>query len=577
MSNEQQKGRRRLPLLQGVLPINQQRIPVDLIAGLTLAALGIPEVMGYTTIAGMPVITGLYTLLLPVLVFALFGSSRHLVVGADSATAAIIAAGLAGLAAQGSAQYVALAGALALITAAFLILARIIQLGFLANFLSRSVLIGFLTGVGIQVAMGQVAGMLGVTSSGNGTIQKFVSALQNIPQTNIATLIISLSVLVVIIGSRMINKNIPGALIAVVGAIIASYAFNLVQYGVAVLGPVQGGFPPLGLPHVSWTPAVLAQLLTTALSIFFVILAQSAATSRAYAVKHSESFDENVDLIGLGLANVAAGLSGTFAVNGSPTKTEIVDSSGGRSQLAQITTALVVLIVLLFLTKPLAYMPKAVLSAVVFYIGVRLIAVGGMIRIYRMAPAEFVVAALTALVVVTVGVEQGIILAIVLSLVDHLRHSYRPFDAVLVPTLTGHWKATAVDQNQEAAPGLAVYHFGAGLYYANAVRFTEEILGLAEGAQPQIKWLDLDASAISNIDLSGADTVREVREALRKRDVTLVISGVPDNTRKELDRYGLTQLIGEEHFYDGVPEVLEAYQKETNQAAGEPAKEENEQ
>jgi high affinity sulfate transporter 1 len=578
MSNGQQKGRRRLPLLQGVLPINQQRIPVDLIAGLTLAALGIPEVMGYTTIAGMPVITGLYTLLLPVLVFAIFGSSRHLVVGADSATAAIIAAGLTGLAAQGSAQYVALAGALALITAAYLILARIIQLGFLANFLSRSVLIGFLTGVGIQVAMGQVAGMLGVPSSGSGTIQKFVSALQHIPQTNIATLIISLSVLVVIIGSRMINKNIPGALIAVVGAIIASSAFNLAQYGVAVLGPVQGGFPPLGLPNVSsWTPAVLTQLLTTALSIFFVILAQSAATSRAYAVKHSESFDENVDLIGLGLANIAAGLSGTFAVNGSPTKTEIVDSSGGRSQLAQITTALVVLIVLLFLTGPLAYMPKAVLSAVVFYIGVRLIAVSGMIRIYRMAPAEFVVAALTALVVVTIGVEQGIILAIVLSLVDHLRHSYRPFDAVLVPTPTGHWKATAVNQNQEAAPGLAVYHFGAGLYYANAVRFTEEILGLAEGAQPQIRWLDLDASAISNIDLSGADTVREVREALRKRGVTLVISGVPDNTRKELDRFGLTQFIGEEHFYDGVPEMLEAYQQETKQAAGEPAKEGNEQ
>jgi SulP family sulfate permease len=579
MFNEQQKGRRRLPLLQGLLPINQQLIPVDLIAGLTLAALGIPEVMGYSKIAGMPVVTGLYTLLLPVLVFALLGSSRHLVVGADSATAAIIAAGLAGLATQGSAQYVALAGALALIAAVFLILARIIQLGFLANFLSRSVLIGFLTGVGIQVAMGQVAGMLGVPSSGSGTIQKFVSALQHIPQTNIATLIISLSVLVVIIGSRMINKNIPGALIAVVGAIIASYAFTFTQYGVTVLGPVTGGFPPLGLPQVSWTPSVLAQLLTTALSIFFVILAQSAATSRAYAVKYSESFDENVDLVGLGLANVAAGLSGTFAVNGSPTKTEIVDSAGGRSQIAQITTALVVVIVLLFLTGPLAYMPNAVLSAVVFYIGVRLVDVRGMTRIYRLATAEFVVAALTALVVVVFGVEQGIILAIVLSLVDHLRHSYRPFDAVLVPTPTGHWKATAVEQNQEAAPGLAVYHFGAGLYYANAVRFTEEILGLADGAQPKIRWLDIDASAISNIDLSGADTVREVHEALRKRDVTLVISGVTGNGLKELDRYGLTQLIGEEHFYDGVPEVLEAYyeayDKEANLALGEPAKEEN--
>jgi sulfate permease, SulP family len=564
--SKEQKERRRLPLLQGVLPIDQQRIPVDILAGLTLAALGIPEVMGYTKIAGTPVITGLYTLLLPVLVFAIFGSSRHLVVGADSATAAIIAAGLAGLAAQDSAQYVALASALAIIAAVFLILARLVRLGFLANFLSRSVLVGFLTGVGIQVALGQVAGMLGVQSTGNGTIEKFVNALAQIPQANIATVIISLAVLLIIIGAGRINNKIPGALIAVVGSIIASYALNLAAYGVATLGPVQGGFPKIGLPQVQWTPAILTQLLTTAFSIFFVILAQSAATSRAYAIKYSDRFDENVDLIGLGLANVAAGISGTFAVNGSPTKTEIVDSSGGRSQLAQITTAVVVLIVLLFLTGPLAYMPSAVLSAVVFYIGVRLINVKGMSGIFRMAPLEFVVAAITALVVVIFGVEQGIVLAIVLSLVDHLRHSYLPFDALLVPTPSGHWKAMAVEQKQEAAAGLAVYHFGAGLYYANAVRFSGEILGLVEAARPQIKWLDLDASAISNIDFSGAGTVREVHDALQKRGVTLVLSGVTGNARKELDRYGLTKLIGEDHFYEGVPEVLEAYQKEANQA-----------
>jgi sulfate permease, SulP family len=211
-------------------------------------------------------------------------------------------------------------------------------------------------------------------------------------------------------------------------------------------------------------------------------------------------------------------------------------------------------------------MPSAVLSAVVFYIGVRLIDVIGMSGIFRLAPLEFVVAAITALVVVIFGVEQGIVLAIVLSLIDHLRHSYLPFDALLVPTPSGHWKATAVEQNQEAAAGLAVYHFGAGLYYANAVRFSGEILGLVEAAQPQIKWLDLDASAISNIDFSGAGTVREVHDALQKRGVTLVLSGVTGNARKELDRYGLTKLIGEDHFYEGVPEVLEAYQKESNQA-----------
>ncbi|MGZ3625477.1 MAG: SulP family inorganic anion transporter, partial [Ktedonobacteraceae bacterium] len=479
LSKEQKKARHRLPLFQGILPFNWHYLPTEIMAGLTLAALGIPEVMGYTKIAGTPVITGLYTLLLPVLVFALFGSSRHLVVGADSATAAIMAAGLVGLAAQDTPQYVALAGALAIIAAIFLIFARLIWLGFLANFLAKSVLIGFLTGVGIQVALGQVGGMLGVQPSGSGTIQKFVSVLQQIPQASIPTVIISLVVLLITIITSKINNKIPGALIAVVGMIIASYVFNFSsRYGIEILGYVPRGLPKLGLPDVKLTD--LPRLLTTTLSIFFVILAQSAATSRAYALRYTEDFDENVDLIGLGLANIAAGISGAFVVNGSPTKTEIVDSAGGRTQIAQITTAFIVLLVLVFLTGPLAYMPTAVLSAVVFLIGIRLIDVKGMRRVFHMHMAEFIVAAITTLVVVTVGVEQGILLAIVLSIIDHLRHSYRPFDALIAPTPSGHWKAMPVEQGHQAAPGLVVYLFGAGLYYANSTRFSQEILKLVE-------------------------------------------------------------------------------------------------
>src|SRR6266480_7022663 len=210
MSREPKKARHRLPIFQGILPIKRQYIPTEIIAGITLAALGIPEVMGYTKIAGTPVITGLYTLLLPVLVFAILGSSRHLVVGADSATAAIMAAGLAGLAAQDTPQYVALAGALAIIAALFLILARLVWLGFLASFLAKSVLIGFLTGVGIQVPLGQVGGMLGVQTHGSGTLQNFASALQQIPQANLASVIISLVVLLIIIAASRINKMIPG-------------------------------------------------------------------------------------------------------------------------------------------------------------------------------------------------------------------------------------------------------------------------------------------------------------------------------------------------------------------------------
>ena len=229
-SNVQKKSGRSFPILQGILPIDRSKVSLDIVAGITLAALAIPEVMGYTKIAGMPVVTGLYTILIPTALFALFGSSRHLVVGADSATAAIMAAGLVGLASSGSPEYVAYAGILALMAAALLILARIIQLGFIADFLSRTVLIGFLTGVGIQVAIGQIPGMLGIPGGGTGPVQNLIADLQQIGQTNIYTLGVSIAVLVIIVGSRMISKKIPGALIAVIGAIIVSYAFWNLYY-----------------------------------------------------------------------------------------------------------------------------------------------------------------------------------------------------------------------------------------------------------------------------------------------------------------------------------------------------------
>jgi high affinity sulfate transporter 1 len=569
-----QKERRRLSILQGILPFNLHLIPLEIAAGITLAALGIPEVMGYTKIAGTPVITGLYTLLLPVLVFAIFGSSRHLVVAADSATAAIMAAGLAGLAAQDTPQYMALAGALAIMAAIFLIFARFIRLGFLANFLAKSVLIGFLTGVGIQVALGQVGGMLGVHTHGSGTIQNFASALAQIPQASIPTVIISLVTLLIIIITARINKKIPGALIAVVLMIIASYAFKFAStYGIEILGPVPRGLPTISLPDIKLTD--LPSLLGTALSIFFVILAQSAATSRAYALRYTEDFDEDVDLIGLGLANIAAGISGAFVVNGSPTKTEIVDSAGGRTQIAQLTTAFIVLLVLVFLTGPLAYMPTAVLAAVVFLIGIRLIDNKGIRRVFHLSKEEFIVALITAIVVVTIGVEQGILLAIVLSIIDHLRHSYRPFDALIAPTPSGHWKAMPLEQGHQAAPGLVIYFFGSGLYYANSNHFSQVIIKLVDSAEPEIKWFAIQTAAITYIDFTAADTFQQIHKTLQKRGVTLVLCNIVDNVKKELDHYGLTDLIGEEHFFDTIQDIVEAYQKEINQPVEEPTKEEN--
>jgi sulfate permease, SulP family len=552
---------RRLPVFQGIMPIKRERVPTDVIAGITLAALGIPEVMGYTKIAGMPVITGLYTILIPIAVFAVLGSSRHLVVGADSATAAILAAGLAGMAAIGSPQYVQLAGAVAIITGAILLIARLIRLGFLADFLSRTVLIGFLTGVGIQVAMGQLAGMLGVPGGTGRTLQKFWGTLKQIPDTSVATLAVALGVLAVILGAKAILPKIPGALIAVIGAIILSYEFDWSAHGIAALGTIPSGLPSFGIPDVSWSQTW--QLVGTSFSLFLVILAQSAATSRAYAAKYSESFDENVDLVGLSLSNVSAGVSGTFVVNGSPTKTQMIDGAGGKSQVSQLTTAVIVLIVLLFLTVPLSYMPEAVLSAVVFLIGVELVDLKGMRNILKVRPDEFIVAAITATVVVVFGVEQGILLAIVLSLVAHVRRGYNPHNTLIGRNERNHMANLPIDTYVELAPGLVVYRFAASLYYANANRLSEQVLTIVGNAEPAVSWFCVDAAAIEDVDYSAAQTLREAHGVLSERGIRLVLAEVVDDVKTELARLGVLDVIGADAIYPTVEAALEAFHAAT--------------
>ena len=242
----------RLPVLQGLLPVERSRVRADVLAGLTLAALGVPEVLGYAKIAGMPLVTGLYTMLLPMAVFAVLGSSRHLVVAADSATAAILAAALAGLAVAGSPAYVKLAGLAALLTAGMLLAARLARLAFLANFLSRTVLVGFLTGVGIQVAAGQLPDMLGVSAAGQSTVPKLLHTLRALPQVHWADVAIAVAVIVIVLGARRITRRLPGSLIAVVAAIAVSKAADLAEHGVAVIGAVPRGLPDLVLPAFGW-------------------------------------------------------------------------------------------------------------------------------------------------------------------------------------------------------------------------------------------------------------------------------------------------------------------------------------
>ncbi|WP_170761681.1 SulP family inorganic anion transporter [Ruegeria lacuscaerulensis] len=548
-----------LPILQGILPFNKSALPTEILAGLTFACLAIPEVMGYTKIAGTPVVMGLYTILIPMALFAIFGSSRHLVVGADSATAAITASALAGMAVSGSSEYLALASLLALMAAVLLIAARIIGLGFLADFLSRTVLVGFLTGVGIQVATGEIPGMLGIEASGHGTIAKLRDVAQHFGQTHWLTVAVSLAVLAIVIGCKRLSPRLPGPLFAILGVILCSWTLQFSDTGIAVLGTVPGGLPALSVPDVDWSWPLFKQLLPTAMSIFVVILAQSAATSRAYAARYEEQFSENTDLVGLGLANLGAAFTGTFVVNGSPTKTEMVASAGGRSQIAQLTTVAIVLVVILFLTGPLAFLPNAALSAVVFLIGVKLIDLQGLAAIYKQARSEFWIAATTAAVVVLIGVEQGIIFAMVLSLIDHTRRGYRPKNSVIVKNDDGGWHSKPITKPNQIEPGLVIYRFSHSLYYANTQRLSDEVAAIIQNSEAETNWFCIEASAVDDVDYTAGYTLRNVQKLLESKNIKLVFLLVEPSVRSELDRYGICDLVGPDAFFDKGNDLIEAF------------------
>ena len=559
--HESSKPQWRVPLLQGLLPFDKSHLGPDIMAGITLAALGIPEVMGYTKIIGTPVITGLYTLLLPVLVFALFGSSRHLVVSADSATAAIVAAGLTALSlAAYTPKYVALTSLVALAACGMLLLARIFKLGFLADFLSRTILVGFLSGVGVQVALGELHGMLGIEKSGHGFLQQMLFTFRHVPDTHMATLLISLAVVGSIVGFQVLAPRFPGALLAVIAMTAASAYFHWDEHGIRSVGEVPSGLPRFGLPEMTWSEILL--VLPIALSCFVVILAQSAATSRAYALRYRENFDQNVDLVGLAIANAAAGCSGTFVVNGSPTKTAIVDAAGGRSQWSQLTTATVVLLVLLFLTKPLSFLPNAVLAAIVFMIGVKLVDHRGLTEIYRKAPKEFIVALVTAATVVFVGVEEGIILAVIVSLLQHVRRSYRPHTGVVVQDQVDHWQVQEAVPGRMIVPGMIMYWFGSDLFYANVAFFAAQVRKLVNHSPTPVRWLVIDCSAITDVDFSAGRAVMDLHHDLAKAGVVLALSRLQVSPHGDLERMGLVQLIGANRIFDSRHACIEAYRSE---------------
>jgi sulfate permease, SulP family len=546
----------RLVLFGGLRPFNRKAAVRDVFAGVTLAAMDIPQVLGYARIAGTPLVAGLYTVLLPLVAFAVFGSSRHLIVAADSATAVIFSSPLSKMAAPASEQYMALVGMVALLTAGFLLLARIFKLGFLADFLSRTVLVGFLTGVGFQVGVAMLGDMFAVTAGSRHTLVQAWEILQGLPQSSLPTLALSVLVAGSILLGKRLAPSVPLSFLAVVGAIAASAAFHFADKGIAVIGPVPGGLPPLGLPDVSWSDALA--LLPVAASCFVMIIAQSAATSRVFALRYHENVDENADILGLSAANAAAALSGAFVVNGSPTQTAMADRAGAHSQVAQLVFAAVVLLVLLFLTGPLQYLPRCVLASIVFTIAVGMIDVSGLRAIRRESPGEFYLAVTTAAAVVAIGVEQGILLAIALSLFRHVRHSYSPHTMMLAPNPAGQWVAMPATPGKDTEPGLIIYRFGSDLFYANAHRFADEVRALVEHAPTPVRWFVVDAGPIEDIDFSAAQTVRDLLADLARQNIGVVFARVSSYLRSDMDRHCITPAIGEARIFTTLHEALAA-------------------
>ena len=550
-------------LFRGLRPLQRASALRDLFSGVVLAAMDIPQVLGYTKIAGMPVVTGLYSLLLPLVAFAAFGSSRYLVVAADSATAAIFAGGMVGFATPADARYGALAGIVALFTGVILLLARLLRLGFIADFLSRTVLVGFLAGVGTQVGISVLSQMLGIPVTSTRPVVKLYQILTQITHAHLPTVALSASVLIFALLLRKFIPKVPAALIAVVASIAASASFHFASHGIATIGPVTGGLPHFDLSllqslgSMPWSQ--IEALITVSASCAVMILTQSAATSRIYAARHYQEVNENIDLFGLAAANAAAALSGGFVVNGSPTQTAMMEEAGGQSQLAQVSTAAAVALVLLFFTHPLQFLPTAVLGVLVFMVALHLIDFKALRDIRSQSPQEYALAIMTAAVVLLVGVEQGIVLAMVVSLLRVVQHSYHPHSGVLLTDNTGAWKLTPVAPHSVSEPGLVLYRFGAALFYANAGRFLEEVTRIVQPLPTPVRWVVIDTEAMTHVDYTAARVVLELKKNLTQAGVQLAFARLPWDLRAEFDRHHLTEAIGSPMLFNRLHDAIDAY------------------
>ena len=534
---------------------------VDLFAGVTIFAMLVPQGMAYGELAGVAPVVGLYTAIGALVGYALFGSSHRLMLGPESSSALLVAAAVAPAAAGSPARFALLAALLALLVGVIALAAGLARLGFLADFVSKPILLGYITGVAIIMIVGQLGKLFGITIESEHFFQQIGELLTHLGQTRVLTLMVGLVLLVFLLVLRHFAPRVPAALIVVVLMTIISSLLHLNTYGIAIVGTIPSGLPHFGLPDLSFTD--VWDLLPSALTLTLIIFTDAVLTARSVAEKHGEKVDANRELIGLGAANLASGLLQGFPAAASQSRTAVDNLAGGKTQLVGIVAATFLVAFLLWFTRLLENLPQLVLAVIIIAAAINLIEVKPLLKVYRLRRVEFFLALVTFVGVLSIGVLAGILVAVGLALVVVIGRISRPHDAVLgsVEGVDGYQDIEGY-ANSQTVPGLIAYRFDAPLFFANADHFLTEVQELIDAAEPHAEWLLIDAEAIVDIDVTATEALSTLQRELERKGIILAIARAHHPLQKMLMRSGLTERIGADHFYPTVRTGVQAFLKQ---------------
>ncbi|HFK9583060.1 TPA: SulP family inorganic anion transporter [Pseudomonas aeruginosa] len=546
-----------VPGLDSLLHYRRAWFRPDVQAGLSVAAIQIPTAIAYAQIAGFPPQVGLYACILPMLIYALIGSSRQLMVGPDAATAAMVAAAITPLAAGDPQRLVDLSMIVAIMVGLFSIVAGLARAGFIASFLSRPILVGYLNGIGLSLLVGQLGKLFGYEAATSGFVAGILALLENLLHIHWPTLILgSLSLLLMVLLPRRFPQ-LPGALCGVLLASLAAALLGLDRYGVELLGEV-----PAGLPQLSWPQTSLEELkslLRDATGITVISFCSAMLTARSFAARHGYSINANHEFVALGLANIGAGVSQGFAISGADSRTAVNDMVGGKTQLVGVVAALVIAATLLLLNKPLGWVPMPALGAVLLLAGWGLIDVQALKGFWKLSRFEFSLCLLTTVGVLSVGVLPGIFVAVSIAVLRLLYYTYRPSDAVLgwMHGIDGQVELAKYPQ-ATTLPGLVIYRFDAPLLFFNADYFKQRVLAVVDGSERPNAVL-LNAEAMTNLDISGLATLHEVQQILKAQGVHLSLARVTGQTLDLLQRSSMLGEIKPPLVFSSVRSGVSAY------------------